>query len=278
MQEEYYPMYCCLCGSKRVAYRKYSRIYNIVKGGEKMPQNIFKIYDGRTNFWQWDTKQKLIVLDDNITEVHFSNRNMTHSVKKNVYEQDEMRLCNVPSELLQLPRNLVAYAMLDGATVKSVKFAVVKRPMPSDYIADKSDEIEEKFAQIDIRLDSLNENKADDICYNEEENYIQLVANGEPIGSRVELPDGGVCGIEDFKINEDGHLVVTLSDGRVIDAGYVGNVDGVTFIPHISDDLILYWTNNGGLDNPKPVDLNPHDNWAEINGVESASDYIWEPL
>ena len=44
-----------------------------------MSQNIFKIYDGRTNFWQWDTKQKLIVLDDCITEVRFSNRDMEHS-------------------------------------------------------------------------------------------------------------------------------------------------------------------------------------------------------
>ena len=54
-----------------------------------MPQNIFKIYDGRTNFWQWDTKQKLIVLDDRITEVRFSNRNMEHSKRRIVYKDNE---------------------------------------------------------------------------------------------------------------------------------------------------------------------------------------------
>ena len=54
-----------------------------------MPQNIFKIYDGRTNFWQWDTKQKLIVLDDSITEVHFSNRNMEHSKRRPVYKDND---------------------------------------------------------------------------------------------------------------------------------------------------------------------------------------------
>lgn len=242
-----------------------------------MPQNIFKIYDGRTNFWQWDTNQKLIVLDDTITEVHFSNRNMTHSIKKDVYEQDGMRLCNVPGELLQLPRNLVAYAMIDGATVKSVKFAVVKRPMPSDYIADQNEEIEDKLTQIDIKLEALHESKADNLYYDEDGNYVQLVANGELIGDRVELPDGGMCGIEDFTINEDGHLVVTLSDGRVIDAGYVGHVDGVTFVPHVSDDLILSWTNNGGLENPEPVDLNPHDEWIELDeGPEVPTQYKWE--
>lgn len=108
-----------------------------------MPQNIFKIYDGRTNFWQWDRKQKLIVLDDTVTEVRFSNRDMTHSIPRKVYEDnDGLRVCNVPDDLLKMPRNLVADAYANGATIKSVKFAVVKCPMPSNYISDQSEEIQ----------------------------------------------------------------------------------------------------------------------------------------
>lgn len=99
-----------------------------------MPQNIFKIYDGRTNFWQWDTGQKLIVLDDSITEVHFSNRDMNHSITRNVYDYKGQRVCNIPDIILQLPRNLVAYAYVGddktGHTAKSVKFAVIQRPIP----------------------------------------------------------------------------------------------------------------------------------------------------
>lgn len=124
-----------------------------------MPQNIFKIYGGRTNFWQWDTKQKLIVLDPSITEVHFSNRNMTHSIKRNVYEdKNGTMVCNIPDDLLKIPRNLVAYAYADGATVKSVKFAVVKRPMPSDYISDQSEEIydvERRLELLEIMLKDI---------------------------------------------------------------------------------------------------------------------------
>jgi hypothetical protein len=117
-----------------------------------VPQNIFKIYGGRTNFWQWDRKQKLIVLNESIGEVHFSNRNMTHSIRREVYEdKDGVRVCNVPDDLLKIPRNLVAYAYADGATVKSVQFAVVKRPMPSDYISDQSEELYE----IERRLELL---------------------------------------------------------------------------------------------------------------------------
>ena len=244
-----------------------------------MPQNIFKIYDGRTNFWQWDRKQKLIVLDETITEVHFSNRNMTHSIKRDVYvDKNGVRVCNVPSDLLQLPRNLVAYAYVDCATVKSVKFAVIRRPMPSDYVADQNEEIEDKFTQIDIMLEALNENKADDIHYDEDGKYIQLLSNGEPIGNRVEMECNCSGGIANCEINEDGHLIVTMTDGKMIDAGYVGAADGVVFVPEISDDMILSWTNNGGLENPAPVDLNRFDDWIEIDGVESKSDYIWESL
>ena len=128
-------------------------------GGEIVPQNIFKIYDGRTNFWQWDTRQKLIVLDESITEVHFSNRGMDHSIKRNVYmDSDGVRVCNVPDDILQLPRNLIAYAYANGRTVKSVKFAVVQRPIPAGYVSDQSEELDE----INRRLELL-ENVLKDI-------------------------------------------------------------------------------------------------------------------
>lgn len=122
-----------------------------------MSQKIFKIYDGRTNFWQWDTGQKLIVLDDSVTEVHFSNRNMEHAKKRIVYtDKDGLRVVNVPDLLLQLPKNLIAYAYSsDGKgsskTVKSVKFAVVQRPIPVDYVCGQDDVIDD----ITIRLELL---------------------------------------------------------------------------------------------------------------------------
>ena len=118
--------------------------------------NIFKIYDGRTNFWQWDTGQKLIVLDDSVTEVHFSNRNMEHSKKKVVYtNKDGVRVVNIPDLLLQLPKNLIAYAYANdgngtGRTVKSVKFAVVQRPIPVDYVCGQDDALEDIMIRLEL--------------------------------------------------------------------------------------------------------------------------------
>ena len=121
-----------------------------------MPQNIFKIYDGRTNFWQWDTKQKLIVLDESITEVRFSNRNMEHSKRRPVYtDKDGLRICNVPDLLLQLPKNLIAYACTKGedgaiSTVKAVKFAVHQQPIPTDYVCEQDAVVEDILLRIEL--------------------------------------------------------------------------------------------------------------------------------
>ena len=64
--------------------------------------------------------------------------------------------------------------------------------------------------------------------------------------------------------------VAEVPDGVQPDSG---SKSGVVFIPEISADKILSWTNNGGFNNPAPVDLNPYDEWVDD---ETISEYIWE--
>lgn len=99
---------------------------------------------------------------------------------------------------------------------------------------------------------------------------------------------------EGFTAEFDDIILVQGKDGKsayeiACDQGFVGTEeewiaslkgepgdDGITFIPEISDQKILSWTNNGGLENPTPVDLNPHDEWIEDGDEESVpSDYVW---
>lgn len=129
-----------------------------------MPQNLFKIYDGRNYFWQWDTNQKLVVLDDTIDEVHFSNKNMTHAIPKDVVvDKDGQRVCYIPDSLLTLPKNLIATASVTdnnaNSTVRTVIFAVKRRQIPSDYIV--SDDFQ--FSDFTERL-SLIEAMIADAC------------------------------------------------------------------------------------------------------------------
>jgi hypothetical protein len=130
-----------------------------------MPQNIFKIYDGRNYFWQWDTNQKLIVLDETVDEVHFSHKDMKHAIVKDVCtDKDGLRVCHIPDALLTLPKNLIATAYVtdDGSnrTIRTVKFGVRKRLIPSDYIVTE----DFAFADFDERL-SMIEDIIEDSCF-----------------------------------------------------------------------------------------------------------------
>lgn len=210
-----------------------------------MPQNVFKIYNGRTNFWQWDRRQKLIVLDETVTEVHFSNRNMTHSIKRPVYvDKDGLRVCNVPDDLLKMPANLVAYAMTDVATVKSVKFAVVRRPMPSDYISDQSEEmyeIERRLELLELMLKDIEMGNQELQKFGSTAEASQWARENEKTGVIivVRVEDKWVAHMveDDYSVtpicNCDGEMVeVKILDG--------GDADG-----YIEEEIIQYWDGGG---------------------------------
>lgn len=155
----------------------------------------------------------------------------------------------------------------------------------SDIIPDGAlTALDQRLIMVDAMINAANDTlavldmtKADNIYHNEDEQYIQLMSNGNPIGDRISWINGGGCSVVNVEVNDDNNLIVTLSDGRIIDAGHIDGGDGITFIPHISDDYILSWTNDGGLANPDPVDLYPHDEWIELNnGPETPTEYQWE--
>lgn len=137
--------------------------------------------------------------------------------------------------------------------------------------------IDAAISALDDMSTYLDENKADNIVIDKEANTIQLTANGMPIGDAHEMPIGGHdCGIESFVVNENEEIIVTLTTGEVLNLGKIIGASGATFIPHINEDKILTWTNDGGLPNPDPVDLNPFDEWATLPDEGVDTDYEWE--
>ena len=213
-----------------------------------MPQNIFKIYDGRTNFWQWDTKQKLIVLDERITEVRFSNRNMEHSKRRPVYtDKDGVRICNVPDILLQLPKNLIAYACIkndDGSssTVKAVKFAVYKQPIPTDYICEQDAVIEDILIRLELLetlLKDINSGNKSWIKFN---NMIEAakwaVESGDPGDVIVvQLEEGWVPHVVE---NDKSLSAICNCDGEMVTIALDGDdANGVS-----RDEVEIYYDGN----------------------------------
>ena len=227
-----------------------------------MPQNIFKIYNGRTNFWQWDTKQKLIVLDDRITEVRFSNRNMEHSKRRPVYkDNDGLRICNVPDLLLQLPKNLIAYACIkedDGScsTVKAVKFAVNRQPIPTDYVCEQDAVVEDILMRIELLENLLKDVEAGAQSLTKFTNIVDAAKWATESGQAgdiiiIKLDNGWVPHVvEDDKslspiCNCDGEMVVVSLDGDDADGIPKDEVEIYYDGNYVDDENIIQYFDGG---------------------------------
>lgn len=245
-----------------------------------MPRNIFKIFDGRTNFWQWDTKQKLIVLDERITEVRFSNRNMEHSKRRIVYkDNDGNRVCHVPDVLLQLPKNLIAYACAkrdDGSvsTIKSVKFAVERQPIPSDYICEQDAAVEAILDKLEMLEDLIKDIEAGNQELKKFDNMVDAAKWAKDDGEA-----GNIIVVLDidkwvpYVVEND----LTLSpicdcNGEAMNMGI--------YVPRFEHDKLIFELKDAPEDEEIIYDLDKDNEWGSIDGAdgERSGNYIWETL
>lgn len=114
---------------------------------------MFKIYDGRKEFYQWDLDRKLIVEDKTISEVHFCNRMGAVSVIRYVYEVNGMYLVDVPNILLQDSFRMNVYGYDKNYTKHSKNFNVVARTRPENYIF--TDEEVNSWKELDERINNI---------------------------------------------------------------------------------------------------------------------------
>lgn len=245
-----------------------------------MPNKIFKIYDNRTNFWQWDTNQKLIVLDESITEVRFSNRNMEHSKRRIVYtDNDGKRVCNVPDILLQLPKDLMVYACIKRdnqscSTVSAEKFEVYRQPIPSDYVCEQDAVVDAILGRLEIL-----ENLIEDIKTGNQE----LKRFDNIVDAAKWAKDNGVAG---------GIVVVYMDDKWVPhiieNEGYLspicdcsGEVMNIsTYVPRLENDKLIFELQDTLEEEKIVIDIDGANEWGSIAGSEEelSGNYIWEAL
>ena len=121
-------------------------------GGNK----LFKIYDGRSQFYQWDLDRKIIVSDDTINQVHFCNRTDDCSLVCEVYELDGLRVADVPNILLQDDWRINVYGYDHLYTKHSDVFEVVKRSKPADYVYTETEVL--NYNTLLERLDDIETN------------------------------------------------------------------------------------------------------------------------
>jgi hypothetical protein len=137
---------------------------------------LFKIYDGRDKFYQWDVDRKLIIEDATITQVHFCNRTDECSLVCETYQEDGLTLVNVPNVLLQTDWRINVYAYDTNYTKFSECFAVAKRSKPENYIYTETEVL--TYNTLLNRIDELDESIGDRVNDYLEENEINVDLEG----------------------------------------------------------------------------------------------------
>lgn len=96
---------------------------------------MFKLYDNRTELYQWDLNRKVIVSDETVTEVHFCNKTDDCSLVVPTYRLADANIlvADIPNILLQDNWNIRCYAYCTDYTKVEALFKVKPRTKPSDY-------------------------------------------------------------------------------------------------------------------------------------------------
>ena len=151
---------------------------------------MFKIKNGRSEFFQWDLNQQLIVEDDSVNEVHFSNKTDDYSLVCEVYESDGMRLVNVPNILLQTGISIRVYGYYNDYTKVEEVFKVHRRAKPEDYIYTETEV--KSYEALDVRIKVLEDKpaeiNAEDVTQIVKDNFVGGVGYEETIEG-VLLPE-----------------------------------------------------------------------------------------
>lgn len=153
--------------------------------------NMFRIYDGRKAFYQWDTECKLIVDSEDITEVHYCNGSSDCALVCEVYEDGGLKVVDVPNIILQDYLRVRVYAYDGKQTRFDDCFDVIKRNKPADYVYTETEvkrwekyveDVEELKEDVAVLEDKVANIKIDEVP--EHEHYIA----GEPTDKTEPLP------------------------------------------------------------------------------------------
>lgn len=181
---------------------------------------MFKIYDGREKFYQWDLDRKLIVEDAEITEVHFCNRTDDCSLVCQTYSDGELQLVDVPNVLLQNNFRINVYAFDRNYTKHAEVFNVVPRTKPADYVY--TEEELKTWEELDERIDQIEEQGISDEAI---ENAINNYLDENPIETGATEEEAAQIAANTAAIEELQKIEIPVVPTKVSafenDAGYI---------------------------------------------------------
>ena len=157
-----------------------------------MPQNILKIYNGRSSFWQWDVNQKLTASWLQVGDkIHITNGQQKEAPVLQAYKFEGTVVVDVPNIMLQEALPISAYRYIEedeGVEYTATKFVftVRQRPRPDSYVYTETEVL--TYHALDERIKYLEENGvggggAQDFV------YVGTWNNLEELALKVTAPD-----------------------------------------------------------------------------------------
>ena len=117
-----------------------------------------KIEGGRLSFYQWDINQRLLIDNEEIEEVHFSNAYSANALVCEVYVENGSRLVNVPNILLQADLTIKAYGCCNECVREEESYLVMPREKPEDYVYTETEV--KRYEDLEARIEKLEKSGA----------------------------------------------------------------------------------------------------------------------
>lgn len=109
------------------------------------------IQNGRDKFYQWDLNQHLVVENESIKQLHFTNALITEALITEVIDG----VAAVPNILLQTDWDIVVYGTCGECVRDTAKFKVEPRIKPSDYVYTETETL--NYEALEKRVAALEE-------------------------------------------------------------------------------------------------------------------------
>lgn len=170
---------------------------------------IFSLQDGK-HLYQWDRERVLLVLDDEVDQVHFTSDAVASAIVKDVYINDGVRVVDIPTVLLQCACILTAYAYkCEGEkreyTYIHEEFKIIARKQPDDYVPEAEHDKWEDLKAETIQAMEEAKNAADRASASERNAAASVITSTEVV---------------------DGELIITYANGETVNVGTVKGADG----------------------------------------------------
>lgn len=115
---------------------------------------MLSICNNRSTFYQWDLDQRLQVLCNDCTAVHFNINDSQDCPVCEIIEEDGKRYVLVPNILLQSAGVLRAFLMAGEKTLCAVAFRIIERPKPDGYVYTETEV--QTWAQLGAMIGNLD--------------------------------------------------------------------------------------------------------------------------